>query len=115
MIPIRDRYSNIEGFTARALDDKAERKYINSSDSILYNKSESIFGIDAAVKAARQEEKLYLVEGGPDVVKLQSLGIHNTIASLGAGWTKEQFQMLWYCKAELRQLLSPCHVEHLQE
>ena len=94
MIPIRDRYSNIEGFTARALDDKAERKYINSSDSILYNKSESIFGIDAAVKAARQEEKLYLVEGGPDVVKLQSLGIHNTIASLGAGWTKEQFQML---------------------
>ena len=94
MIPIRDRYSNIEGFTARALDDTAERKYINSSDSLLYDKSQSIFGIDAAIKAARQEEKLYLVEGGPDVVKLQSLGIHNTIASLGASWTKEQFQML---------------------
>ena len=94
MIPIRDRYSNIEGFTARALDDKSECKYLNSADSELYHKSESVFGIDAAVQKARKECKLYLVEGAPDVMKLQSLDILNTIASLGGSWNDKQFQKL---------------------
>lgn len=39
MIPIRDRYSHIEGFTARAIDDKSDCKYLNSADSDLYCKS----------------------------------------------------------------------------
>ena len=94
MIPIRDRYSNIEGFTARALDAKSPCKYINSTDSELYHKSQSIFGIDGAVVKARAERKLYLVEGAPDVMRLQSLGIPNVIASLGGSWTEKQFQML---------------------
>ena len=94
MIPIRDRYSNIEGFTARTLDGKSHSKYINSSDSELYHKSQSIFGIDGAVVRARAERKLYLVEGAPDVMRLQSLGIPNVIASLGGSWTEKQFQML---------------------
>lgn len=94
MIPIRDRYANIEGFTARTMDGEDDRKYINSSDSTIYKKSRSIFGIDQALVAARRQEKIFLVEGGPDVMKLQSVGILNTIASLGGAWTREQFQML---------------------
>ena len=94
MIPIRDRYLNIIGFTARTLDGEDDRKYINSSESEIYHKSRSIFGIEQAMSQARREEKLYLVEGGPDVIKLQSVGILNTIASLGGAWTREQFQLL---------------------
>lgn len=95
MIPIRDRYSNIEGFTARTMDEeKDDRKYLNSSDSDIYNKSRSIFGIDSAMREARRQEKMYLVEGGPDVLKLHAVGIPNTIASLGGAWTSEQFQKL---------------------
>lgn len=94
MIPIRDRYSRITGWTARTLDDKEDRKYMNSSESDIYKKDQSVFGIDTAAKKARQEEKLYLVEGGPDVMKLQSLGILNTVASLGGAWTKNQFELL---------------------
>jgi DNA primase catalytic core len=94
MIPIRDRYSNIIGFTARTMDAEDDRKYINSSESELYVKSRSIFGIDQAMNAARRQEKMFLVEGGPDVMKLQSVGILNTIASLGGAWTKEQFMEL---------------------
>ena len=94
MIPIRDRYSRITGWTARTLDDKEDRKYLNSSASDIYKKDESIFGIDTAARRARQEEKLYLVEGGPDVMKLQSLGILNTVASLGGAWTQNQFDQL---------------------
>ena len=95
MIPIRDRYSNIEGFTARTLDEEKDgRKYVNSANSELYDKSRSIFGIDVAMREARRTERMYLVEGGPDVLKLQSVGILNTVASLGGAWTKEQFQRL---------------------
>ena len=94
MIPIRDRYSHIEGFTARAIDDKSDCKYLNSADSDLYCKSRSIFGIDTAIKKARGDRKLYLVEGAPDVMKLQSVGIFNAIASLGGSWTDNQFQKL---------------------
>lgn len=94
MIPIRDKYSHITGFTARTLDDKEDRKYMNSSESDIYRKDVSVFGIDTAAKKARQEEKLYLVEGGPDVMKLQSIGILNTVASLGGAWTDNQFEQL---------------------
>jgi len=94
MIPIRDRYNHIEGFTARALDEDADCKYLNSSDSELYHKSHSIFGIESAIRSAKKQGKLFLVEGAPDVMKLQSLDISNTIASLGGSWTVNQFQKL---------------------
>lgn len=94
MIPIRDRYSRITGFTARTLDDNEDRKYLNSSESDIYHKDQSVFGLDIAAKRARQEEKLYLVEGGPDVMKLQSIGILNTVASLGGAWTEQQLNGL---------------------
>ena len=101
MIPIRDRYSNIEGFTARTMDEEKDgRKYINSSNSDLYDKSKSIFGISMAMREAKRTEKMFLVEGGPDVLKLQSVGITNTIASLGGAWTKEQFQKLRECRMQ---------------
>lgn len=94
MIPIRNRYSRITGWTARTLSEHEDRKYMNSSESEIYHKDKSVFGIDTAARKARQEEKLYLVEGGPDVMKLQSIGILNTVASLGGAWTESQLDML---------------------
>lgn len=94
MIPVRDRYNHIEGFTARALDEDADCKHLNSADSELYHKSHSIFGIESAIRSAKKQGKLFLVEGAPDVMKLQSLDISNTIASLGGSWTVNQFQKL---------------------
>ena len=94
MIPIRDRYNRIEGFTARALDEDADCKYLNSSDSELYHKSRSIFGIESAIPSAKKQGKLFLVEGAPDVMKLQSLDISNAIASLGGSWSDNQFHKL---------------------
>ena len=94
MIPIRDRYNHIEGFTARALDEDTDCKYLNSADSELYHKSHSIFGIESAIRSAKKQGKLFLVEGAPDVMKLQSLDISNAIASLGGSWTDNQFQKL---------------------
>lgn len=90
MIPQRDRFGKIVTFTARTLNPQATVKYLNGKDCAIYKKSTSIFGIDIALKAARQTGKVYLVEGAPDVMRLQSLGIANVVASLGGSWSKEQ-------------------------
>lgn len=93
MIPIRDRFRRIIGFTARALGE-SKAKYINSPTSALYEKKETIFGIDNAITSARKEDIFYLVEGAPDVIKLQSIGITNTVASLGSAWSATHFEQL---------------------
>lgn len=95
MIPIRDRYRRIIGFTARditGVDDVP--KYLNSSESDIYSKSKSLFGIDVAIRQATKEDKFYCVEGAPDVMRLQRISVNNAIASLGSAWTKEQFEQI---------------------
>lgn len=95
MVPIRDRYRHITGFTARSLvDDKKIAKYLNSSESIIYEKNNSIFGIDVAIRQAIKEDKFYCVEGAPDVMRMQKIYVNNTVASLGSAWTKNQFELL---------------------
>ncbi len=96
VIPIRDRFGRVIAFTARYLgDDKADNvgKYINSSNSLIFNKGASIFGID---RASRCRQALYynIVEGAPDVLRLQSIGLENTVATLGTAWSVAQFDIL---------------------
>lgn len=96
VIPIRDRFGRVIAFTARYLgDDKADKvgKYINSCNSSVFTKGESVFGID---RASRCRDALYynIVEGAPDVLRLQSIGLENTVATLGTAWSGAQFDIL---------------------
>lgn len=95
IIPIRDRFRRVIGFTARDLSGEKEvAKYLNSSESPVYSKTNSVFGIDVAIRQGTKEDKFYCVEGAPDVMQLQRIRINNTIAPLGGDWTKEQFEQL---------------------
>ncbi len=95
MIPIRDRYNRIIGYTARYIGTKPDPpKYLNSSTSLLYDKDNSVFGIHIASRASVKENKCYLVEGAPDVLRLQAIGVNNVAASLGSKWTDNQFKVL---------------------
>lgn len=95
MIPIRDRFRRVIGFTARDLiGAKDTAKYLNSIESDIYHKKDSIFGIDLAIRQAAKESKFYLVEGGPDVMQLQRIRVNNTIAPLGGDWTLGQLEQL---------------------
>ena len=94
MIPVRNRWGRIIAYTARYIgnSDKVP-KYINSSTSIVYSKGETLFGID---RASRQRDADYfiVVEGAPDVLRMQSVGYENTVAALGTAWTDNQFEQL---------------------
>lgn len=92
-IPIRSHTNQIIGFTARVLTD-AKPKYINSPESLVFHKSDVIFGLNSAARQGAKEELFYLVEGAPDVMRLQSLNVCNAIASLGTAWNEKQFQAL---------------------
>ena len=95
MIPIRDRYGRIIAYTARYIGENEETaKYLNSTSSLLYSKENSVFGIHVALRTAAKENKFYLVEGAPDVLRLHLLGVNNTIASLGSAWTEKQFSQI---------------------
>ena len=95
MIPIRDKFARVIGFTARDLSGKDNvPKYLNSAASVLYDKENTIFGIDIAYIQAAKEELFYMVEGAPDVLRLHLLGVENTVAPLGSAWTKHQLQQL---------------------
>lgn len=95
-IPIYDKMSRVIGFTARTLSEREDIcKYLNLKNSPIYHKNTSVFGINYAQKEARLKDKFYLVEGAPDVIRLQSIGILNTVASLGGAWTENQLKQLY--------------------
>lgn len=95
MIPITDKFGRVVAFTARTMQEDADTaKYINNKDSFIFHKGTNIFGLDIARKKAIQENKMYCVEGAPDAMTLQSVGIENAVAALGAAWTDGHFQML---------------------
>lgn len=95
-IPIRDKYGRVISYSARTLDEHKEKgsKYMNGAESFFYTKGLHLFGLDTAQKEGARQELFYVVEGAPDVIKLQEIGITNTIAALGTAFTKEQFQLL---------------------
>lgn len=95
VIPIRDRFRRIIGFTARDMSGEKEvAKYLNSTESDIYHKKNSIFGIDTAIRQAAKEDKFYLVEGAPDAMQLQRIRVNNAVAPLGGDWTPVQMEQL---------------------
>lgn len=96
-IPITDKLGRIIGFTARYIGDEPDvPKYLNSSDSPLFKKGEVVFGLRNAQRQASKAGRFVIVEGAPDVLKLQSdaVGLTETVATLGTAWNEAQFRQL---------------------
>lgn len=95
MFPIKDARDNIVGFSGRLLhnNDKAA-KYINTPETVLYHKRESLFGISLAKEAIKKANNVYLVEGEFDVITPFQAGISNIVAVKGTAITRDQLQLL---------------------
>ena len=91
MFPIIDLRGNVIAFGGRVMDD-SKPKYINTSDTLVYKKSNGVFGLNLAKNA--NENKLILVEGYMDVIALHQAGFTNAIACLGTAFTSEQANLL---------------------
>ena len=91
MFPIIDVRGNVIGFGGRVLDNSTP-KYLNSNETIIFNKRKNLFGLNLAKKT--KEPYMILVEGNIDVVALHQFGFDNAVASLGTSLTEEQVTLL---------------------
>lgn len=95
MFPIFDTRNRPIAFSGRLLhDDGKSAKYINSPETVLFNKSEVLYGLHVARSAIRKLDFSILVEGQFDVVSAHQMGFANTVASSGTAATEEHFEML---------------------
>ena len=92
MFPIIDHRDRVAGFGGRVMDDSVP-KYLNSSESPVFNKSSILFGLNLA-KKQRPIDNLIVVEGYMDVITLYQFGYLNAVASLGTALTPEHAKIM---------------------
>ena len=93
MFPIIDVRGNVIGFGGRIIkNDKEAAKYLNSPETLIFNKRKNLFGLNLAKKT--KQDFLILVEGNIDVVALHQYGFDNAVASLGTSLTEEHAVLL---------------------
>ena len=93
IFPIINYNQRVIGFGSRTLGTDSA-KYINSSDSLIYKKSNSLYGLNLALPSIRKEDSVILVEGNFDLISLHQYGIKNVVATLGTALTIGQIKLL---------------------
>ena len=95
MFPIKDFLGRIIGFGARQLiDDKEQPKYINSPQSLVYDKSKVLFGLFDAKNSIRAKNHAIVVEGYLDVLQMHQYGFENAVAPCGTSLTGTHLDLL---------------------
>ncbi len=95
MFPIKDIRGNIIGFSGRILEPgDSQSKYINTPETLIYHKRESLYGISIAKESIKKEGNVFLVEGEFDVITPYQAGFENFVAIKGSALTRDQLTVL---------------------
>ncbi len=101
MVPFIETDGKVVGYTARVLD-KSEPKYLNTSDTILFNKSRYIFGLYQAKEAIRRSGFVVIVEGNMDVISSHQAGVKEAVATSGTAMTENHLKILSRLTGDIR-------------
>ncbi|MGB4654025.1 MAG: DNA primase [Bacteroidales bacterium] len=95
IFPIYNQSGKVIGFGGRTLStDKNQAKYLNSPETLIYNKSSTLYGLNIAKHAIVANDMCYLVEGYTDVLSMYQSGIQNVVASSGTSLTTDQIKLI---------------------
>ena len=94
IFPIVDSMKRVVGFGGRTLKDDEPAKYVNSPQSVLFDKSRALYGLAQAKDAFRESRCAIVVEGYVDCILCQQFGFRHTVATLGTALTAEHVRML---------------------
>lgn len=87
LFPFINETGNVVGFSGRSLDETQMPKYLNTQDTLVFNKSQALYGINLAKKAIREKGYVIVVEGQLDVLASFQAGIKNVVCSSGTALT----------------------------
>ena len=95
MFPIKDERGRTTGFGARILESSIEGpKYINTAQTLVFDKSGTLYGLNLAAHEIRQQDRAVIVEGYMDVIAAHQYGFKNVVASMGTSITDKQVNAL---------------------
>ena len=95
MVPLHDAQGRVVGFTARLLNDEPNQpKYINTPQTLLYDKGRQVYGLHLAKDAIRKDKFVVVVEGNLDVIASHQAGVSNVVATAGTAMTPMHFKEL---------------------
>ncbi|KTD02772.1 DNA primase [Fluoribacter gormanii] len=94
MFPIHDRHGRIIGFGGRVLDNEQKPKYLNSPETVIFQKSRELYGLHQILSQKKNIEYVIVVEGYMDVIALAQHGIMNAVATLGTATSTYHIQLL---------------------
>ena len=96
MFPLWDTHGNVVGFTGRVLveTEKSGGKYVNTPQTLVYDKSRILYGLNYAKTEIKKKDFTLLVEGQMDVIACHQAGMKNVVASSGTALTFEQIKLL---------------------
>jgi DNA primase len=100
MFPIRDARGRCVAFGGRAMDSNARAKYLNSPETILFDKGRSLYNHGPARSAVGRGQPLIIAEGYMDVIALVRAGFEGAVAPLGTAITENQLAMMWQITPE---------------
>ena len=100
-VPFIDTHGDIIGFTARIVG-KGEPKYLNTPETLLFNKSKFIFGLYQAKEAIRQSGYVVIVEGNMDVISSHQAGVKEAVATSGTAITEQHLKALSRLTSDIR-------------
>ncbi len=94
IFPFADTLGRITGFTARSLNERDMPKYLNTPQTLVFDKSKTLYRIDLAKDAIKKQEAVILVEGQMDVLASAKVGVENVICSSGTALTLSQIDLI---------------------
>ena len=100
-VPFIDTTGNVIGFTARIIG-QGEPKYLNTPETILFNKSKFIFGLHEAKEAIRRNGYVVIVEGNMDVISSHQAGVKEAVATSGTAMTEQHLKALSKLTSDIR-------------
>ena len=101
MVPFIDTTGNVIGFTARVIKG-GEPKYLNTPETLLFNKSRFIFGLAEAKESIRRNNFVVIVEGNMDVISSHQAGVKEAVATSGTAMTEQQIKALSNLTSDIR-------------